>query len=92
MSEKFEFLSPEWEKAADEIVGNREVDNPTEVQLTINITVTPTPYGDKQVSIVGHYGYSYERYDARQSCSSRQYGQIDVNGFKSWCEWGYAFS
>ncbi|MBP9115571.1 MAG: SCP2 sterol-binding domain-containing protein [Acidimicrobiia bacterium] len=52
MSEKFEFLSPEWEKAADEIVGDREVDNPTDVQLTINITVTPTPYGDKQVSIV----------------------------------------
>jgi putative sterol carrier protein len=52
MSEKYEFLSPEWETKANEIVGSGNIENPTDSQLTINITISPTPFGDKTVSIV----------------------------------------
>lgn len=56
MTEKYEFLSPEWEKAADEIVGAREAETGSDILLTINVTISPTPYGDKQVSIVARDG------------------------------------
>lgn len=56
MTEKFEFLSPEWEKAADEIVGARETETGSDILLSINITIAPTPFGDKQVSIVARDG------------------------------------
>ena len=100
MSEKYEFLSPEWETKANEIVGSGNIENPTDSQLTINITISPTPFGDKTVSIVAraegveldnehgqvtlfrrHNGYCYECNDARQSCSSRKHGKVNVDGF-----------
>lgn len=56
MSEKYEFLSPEWEQAADEIVGSKVIATDSDVLLSINVTIAPTPYGDKQVSIVARDG------------------------------------
>lgn len=54
MSEKFAFLSPEWEQAADDLGKNEQFSAPKDIAFSLNVTVTPTPYGDKVLSIVAH--------------------------------------
>lgn len=56
MNNKFPFLSPEWETAADQL--NQEIVLATDssVDLSINVTVSPSPYGDKLLSIVSSEG------------------------------------
>ena len=56
MSEKFEFLSPEWEKAAELIPGSNQAQAPSDVEFSMNVTITPTPFGDKMLSISAQEG------------------------------------
>lgn len=51
-NEKFAFLSPEWEAAAVEMHSENIVDAPSEINVSVNVTITPTPYGDKAVALV----------------------------------------
>lgn len=56
MTEKFEFLSPEWELAAESLSETNTADAPADVSFSMNVTITPTPYGDKLISISAHEG------------------------------------
>ena len=56
MTEKFEFLSPEWELAADSLHDSDTVQAPNDISFSMNVTVTPTPYGDKSISILADSG------------------------------------
>lgn len=49
MTEKYEFLSPEWEAAADAIVGSAQAVADADVTFTMNLTIAPTPFGDKLI-------------------------------------------
>jgi hypothetical protein len=52
VSEKFAFLSPEWEDAAEQIADGTTAPAPEGIEFTLNATITPTPYGDKLISVV----------------------------------------
>lgn len=56
MSEKFEFLSPEWEVAAESLHDSNSAQAPEDISFSMNVTITPTPYGDKLISIVADAG------------------------------------
>lgn len=56
MSEKFEFLSPEWEQAAEKLGQGVNPEAPDGIDVTINVTVTPTPFGDRLISIYNNEG------------------------------------
>ncbi len=56
MSQKFQFLSPEWEKAAEELGQGVQAEAPEDLDMTVNVTVSPTPFGDKNLSIFNHQG------------------------------------
>ncbi len=56
MAEKFEFLSPEWEVAAESLHDSNTAEAPDHISFSMNVTVTPTPYGDKLISIVADNG------------------------------------
>ena len=56
MTEKFEFLSPEWELAAESLSETNTADAPVDVSFSMNVTITPTPYGDKLISISANEG------------------------------------
>lgn len=51
MTEKFPFLSPEWETAAESLHDSKTAPAPDDISFTMNVTITPTPYGDKFISI-----------------------------------------
>jgi putative sterol carrier protein len=56
MTEKFEFLSPEWEIAAESLHDSNTADAPDGISFSMNVTITPTPFGDKVLSISAHDG------------------------------------
>ncbi len=56
MPEKFEFLSPEWESAAESLHNSNSVKAPSDINFSMNVTITPTPYGDKLLSISAEAG------------------------------------
>lgn len=51
MTEKFVFLSPAWETAAESLHGSNTSDAPADISFTVNVTISPTPYGDKLIAI-----------------------------------------
>lgn len=51
MTEKFAFLSPEWETAAESLHDSNTAQAPDDISFSMNVTITPTPYGDKLISI-----------------------------------------
>lgn len=50
--EKFPYLSPEWEAAAKALHGENVVEAPEEISVSVNVSITPTPYGDKTAALV----------------------------------------
>lgn len=54
--EKFPYLSPEWETAARALHDGTVVDAPTEINVSVNVSITPTPYGDKKAALVVNSG------------------------------------
>ena len=56
MTEKFEFLSPEWEVAAESLHDSKTAQAPDGISFSMNVTISPTPYGDKMLSISADSG------------------------------------
>lgn len=52
MTEKFAFLSPEWELAAQSLSDTTTTEAPAGIEFSLNVTIAPTPYGDKEISVV----------------------------------------
>ncbi|MFN8016263.1 MAG: SCP2 sterol-binding domain-containing protein [Acidimicrobiia bacterium] len=51
MDQKFEFLSPEWEQAAEELHDSNKPETSNDIEFSMNVTITPTPFGEKLISI-----------------------------------------
>lgn len=51
MTEKFAFLSPEWEIAAESLHDSKTAEAPEDITFSMNVTISPTPYGDKLISV-----------------------------------------
>lgn len=51
MTEKFAFLSPDWESAAESLHDANTADAPADITFTMNVTISPTPYGDKLIAV-----------------------------------------
>jgi hypothetical protein len=56
MTEKFPFLSPEWEAVAEGFGSEVHPEAPEGIEFSLNVTVSPTPYGDKLLSIRAENG------------------------------------
>lgn len=56
MSEKFIFLSPEWEAAAQDLAKSHDISAPGDAEFSMNVTIEQSPFGDKLISIVAKDG------------------------------------
>ena len=56
MTEKFAFLSPEWEAAAESLHDSNTTSAPEDISFSMNVTISPTPFGDKLISISADNG------------------------------------